>query len=203
MAPWAKQHRLYLTTTQPSPPDLLRATAHGKSSARCTLESSRPNLALLLRRCAGGGVTSLLRSSQANTGMRAVASSPTTTERPCASLPPVAALKHGCANRDLAASDMAAATTSSTAWNCDPSPVFLARRGIVEHDPSPCMVLSSHSLCLRSSGNQRSVALRVVRLVSATHVRRLPFQQCAVVGNVTELKVLNRLAESLFALVLQ
>lgn len=33
----------------------------------------------------------------------------------------IKAVKHGYANRDICASDTAAATTSSTAWECDPS----------------------------------------------------------------------------------
>lgn len=53
----------------------------------------------------------------------------------------IKAVKHGCANRDLSASDTAAATTSSTAWECDPKPATLARRGIVERCSSRCLTL--------------------------------------------------------------
>jgi len=183
----------------------------------------------------GGGVTSLLRSSLANAGMRAIVSSqqpPNGPVHPCrpstssSRLSPQSlhhghcaqVLKHVCAKRDLAASDMAAATTSSRAWDCDPSPVLLARRGIVERDPSLFLVLAVLS-------SQAQVQPRPRHCWAPNHSavpekQRLPTWFCAPcrapcvshsgtpaalprvyrrnVTVVTALEVSNRLAESPF-----
>lgn len=182
-------------------------------------------------------MTSLLRSSPANTGMRAVVSSPTTMSGPVSlcilaarqrlwsQLAPQSlhhnhcaqALKHGCANRDRAASDTATATTSSTAWDCDPSPVLLARRGIVERDPSPCVVLSSQAQvqprpqhagrpitapCLRSK-RQSTWFCASSRAPCVSHSGAPAALPTVNYRNVTAQKVFHRLAESQFVLVLQ
>lgn len=161
---WPSKHRLCLTRTQSSPTDLLRAT--GARQILCTLhaECSRPNLALLLRRCAYGQRDLISPSFCAVSGTTlecAIVSSPTqqttallhpyrssTLSSPALTptVPPyscVQALKHGCANRDLAGLRHGRGHDLVNIVGLRPKPVILARRGIVERCPLQCLALFS------------------------------------------------------------